>query len=113
MVALSPFSLPETPASQAAPASIKLLDLLTNRYHLGLIRESSDAGLQVELPASSPATRFHAGQRVRFILAGEGAAEGGLISKNDMHRAFITNVSPAPENRVDIRLAFLPETAVA
>jgi hypothetical protein len=104
MVALSPFSLSEAPV---APTSIKLLDLLTNRYHLGIIRESSDAGFQIELPASS---RFHAGQRVRFIVAGEG---GALISKTDMHRAFVTNVSATPDNRLDIHLAFLPETAVA
>jgi hypothetical protein len=106
MVALSPFTHPETPV---AATSIKLLDLLTNRYHLGLIRESSDAGLQIELPASS---RFHAGQRIRFIVAGERGGSA-LISKTDMHRAFITKVSAAPENNVRVQLAVFPETAVA
>ena len=102
--------------AQAAPFSsiesecpIKLLDLLTNRYHLGIVRESSDAALNVELPASS---HLHAGQRVRFIIAGSQP----LVAKHSMHRAFITDVSPASSTRsprLNVRLARLPETAVA
>ena len=96
MVAHAAFTAPE-----AQPLSIKLLDLLTNRYHLGLLRESSPAALHVELPASS---RFHAGQRVRFIIADNQS----LIARSNMHSAFITNVSANT-----LQLAVVPETAVA
>lgn len=100
--------------AQAAPfvsesdssSAIKLLDLLTNRYHVGIVRESSDAGFDVELPASA---RFHAGQRVRFILAGGQA----IVAKQSMHRGFITQVSSEYSDRLNVRLARLPETAVA
>ncbi len=102
--------------AQAAPFSqlpshshIKLLDLLTNRYHVGIVHESSDAGLHIELPASS---HLHAGQRVRFIIAGTHA----LVAKHSMHRAFITEVSHSSSHRsarLNVRLARLPETAVA
>jgi hypothetical protein len=84
--------------------SIKVLDLLTNRYHLGVIRESSAAAMRVELPASS---HFHAGQRVRFIVG----SHQPLVSRTEMQRAFVTNVSPPSANRQSIRLALLTEAA--
>jgi hypothetical protein len=101
---VAPFSSIDSESNNA----IKLLDLLTNRYHVGIVRESSDAGLDVELPASS---HLHAGQRVRFIVAGSQP----LVSRHAMHRAFITEVSPSSplSSRLNVRLARLPETAVA
>jgi hypothetical protein len=90
--------------------SIKLLDLLTNRYHTGIVRQTSPAAMQVELPASS---HLHAGQRVRFALADAQP----LVSRSTMRRAFITNVSPEHTNRLSVHLALVPdlvpETAVA
>jgi hypothetical protein len=95
-------TLPTPPQSN----SIKLLDLLTNRYHTGIVRETSPAEMQVELPASA---HLHAGQRVRFVLANQQP----LVSRSTMRRAFITNVSPEHTNRLSVHLALLPETAVA
>lgn len=104
--------------AQAAPftsddfesnSAIKLLDLLTNRYHVGIVRDSSDHGLQVELPASA---HLHAGQRVRFIVAGKQA----LVAKQAMQRGFIAEVSPSSSElstRMNVRLARLPELALA
>ena len=92
--------------SAARSSSIKLLDLLTNRYHLGILRRSTSTYLQVEL---SGASGFHAGQRVRFIVADDQS----LVSKTSMHRGFITNVFPEEKNRVTMYVARLPETAVA
>jgi hypothetical protein len=86
--------------------SIKLLDLLTNRYHTGIVRETSPAAMQVELPASS---HLHAGQRVRFALADAQP----LVSRSTMRRAFITNVSPEHTNRLHVHLTLLPESALA
>ena len=84
---------------------IKLLDLLTNRYHVGLVRDSSESGLEIELPAS---THFAAGQRVRFAVGDQ-----PLVARNTMRRGFITQVSSHLPNHLSIRLALIPETAVA
>src|SRR3954467_15163218 len=86
--------------------SIKVLDLLTNRYHLGIIRETTDAALRVELPASS---QLQAGQRVRFIVAGRQP----LVSRMSMQKAFITDVSPHHANRMNVRLSLVQEPALA
>lgn len=85
---------------------IKLLDLLTNRYYLGLVRQSGDGALHVEMAASS---HFQAGQRVRFIVADDHE----VVSRRTMQRACITQVSAHVADRMNVRLALLPETAVA
>jgi len=100
------FSTPTLPAPPVASLAIKLLDPLTNRYHCGIVRETSSACLEVELPASS---HLHAGQRVRFVVANHQP----LVSKTAMRRAFITNVSPHLTNRLNVQLALLPETNAA
>ncbi|MCL2648047.1 MAG: hypothetical protein FWD61_13720 [Phycisphaerales bacterium] len=87
-------------------SSIKLLDLLTNRYHLGILRRSTPTYLQVELSGTSC---FHTGQRVRFIVADDQS----LVSRTAMHRGFITNVFAGEKDRVNVYVARLPETAVA
>ena len=84
---------------------IKVLDLLTNRYHAGLVLESSDAGLEVEMPASSHLT---AGQRVRFVVGDE-----PLVARQSMRRGFVTQVFSDDCGQLSVRLALLPETAVA
>ena len=86
--------------------SIKLLDLLTNRYHSGIVREDRDGAMRVELPASS---RFRTGQRVHFIVAGDHS----LVRRHAMRRAFVTQVSSLFEDRLSVRLSPLPATAVA
>src|ERR1051325_2141761 len=83
---------------QKTSPAIKLLDLLTNRYHLGVVRESSGENLQIEVPASS---HFHAGQRVRYVVAGE----DGVVRRHSMHRAFVTNVLAGVQNPLRIQLA--------
>ena len=103
MVAHSAFSSVQV-ASRSS--SIKLLDLLTNRYHLGVLRKSTATYLQVEL--SGP-TCFHAGQRVRFIVADDQS----LVSKTSMHRGFIANVFADEQNKVNMYVMRLPEAAVA
>src|SRR5438045_1109693 len=87
-------------------SAIKLLDLLTNRYHTGVVQESSSTGLEVELPAAS---HLHAGQRVRYIVAGDEP----LVARQSMQRGFITRVTSLEADRFSVRLALLPETAVA
>jgi hypothetical protein len=87
--------------SEPSPNSIKLLDLLTNRYHVGVVRESSDEQMCVDVPAG---THFHAGQRVRFVVAGE-ALNGGVVRRHLMHRAFVTNVLSSRQDQLRIQLA--------
>jgi hypothetical protein len=86
--------------------SIKLLDLLTNRYHSGIVREDRDGAMRVELPASA---RFRAGQRVHFVVAGDHS----VVRRHAMRRAFVTQVSSLFADRLSVKLSPLPETAVA
>jgi hypothetical protein len=86
--------------------SIKLLDLLTNRYHAGVMQEGADGSIEVELPASS---HFQAGQRVRFV-AGAGQ---GVVRRNSMRRGFIAQVWDEYAENMRLRLVLLPESAVA
>jgi hypothetical protein len=99
-----------TPAQEAAFAtpvvrSVKLLDLLTNRYHAGIVRASSDVGMELELPLGS---HLRAGQRVRFVVADERP----LVSRDQMRGAFITHIDCEP-NRLRVKLALLAEAAAA
>ena len=89
-----------------SPHAIKVLDLLTNRYHVGVIEATSAAGMQVVLPASS---HLHAGQRVKFIVAGEQP----LVARMSMRRGFVSQVRSYLADRLRIDIAELPETAVA
>lgn len=111
LLAPPPFSrtpLPTPIQVSLAPAadSVKLLDLLTNRYHLGLLRSSSESALELELPLSS---HLFAGQRVRFVVAGNSP----LVARHDMRGACITHVGRAPGNRLRVELALSPESAAA
>jgi hypothetical protein len=93
-------------AEKPTPDSVKLLDLLTNRYHLGLLRASSESALELELPLTS---HLFAGQRVRFIVAGNSP----LVARHAMRGACITHVGRAPGNRLRVELALSPESAAA
>src|SRR5207247_1307285 len=56
--------------------TIKVLDLLSNRYYLGVVRGVSEGWLDVEMPMAS---RLRVGQRVRFVVCQEGG--GAVISR--------------------------------
>lgn len=92
----------DLPESCETSSPIKLLDLLTNRYHTGVVRETSDASLDIELPAT---TRLAPGQRVRFIVGNQ-----PLVARNAMRRGYITEISASQTSAV--RLALRLETAV-
>jgi hypothetical protein len=93
-----------TPASD--PDTVKLLDLLTNRYHVGRLRHSSDSALELELPLTS---HLHAGQRVRFVVSGREP----LVSRQAMRGACITHVDRAGVNRLRVELVTDAEVAAA
>ena len=71
----------------AAPVpTIKLLDLLTNRYHLGLVCGCCTESMEVELPLSS---HLRVGQRVRFVVA----SDRGLVAREEMRGAVVIHVA--------------------
>src|SRR5262245_29392134 len=81
-----------SPAHLAIPRdslrTIKVLDLLTNRYHVGRVQGNSDNGLEVCMPST---TRFHAGQRVRYVLAAEDARM--IVARQAMQSGFVAQVN--------------------
>ena len=86
---------------------VKLLDLLTNRYHGGVVRMSGSAGVQVELPATA---RLQAGQRVRCIMA---PRSSGVLPRGEMRRASVTHVeTPARGASQLLELAFMDDLTV-
>jgi hypothetical protein len=86
--------------------AIKLLDLLTNRYHVGVVESAWEAGMRVELPAVA---RLCAGQRVRFVVAGGEA----LVSKGSMRRALVSDVERGMSDRMSVELSVMPEAGLA
>ena len=85
--------------------TIKLLDLLTNRYHVGRICARIGSALELEL---SSGTHWQAGQQVRFVEAGDQP----LVSKVTMRGACVIHVERARAGaRVALRV--LPEPAAA
>ena len=63
-----------------AGRGVKVQDLLTNRYHAGVLVERSDSVIEIEL---SHLCRVQAGQRLRFIVADDRA----LVSRDAMRTA--------------------------
>jgi len=97
MVAMFPPSL----ACDTPPRShtcIKVLDLLTNRYHVGIVHAATDAGLEIEMPLSA---HLSAGQRVHFALADQA---GGIIPRHAMRRALVRQVhaTARASQRIDL-----------
>ena len=102
MVAYSAFPLVQA----TSRSSIKLLDLLTNRYYPGVLRKSTPTYLLVEL---SGVSCFRAGQRVRFVVADDQS----LVSRTEMRRGFIANVFVGEKNKVNVYVALQPEPELA
>jgi hypothetical protein len=89
---------------QAEASSVKLLDLLTNRYHAGVLRQDGHGGLRVEVPASA---RMRVGQRVRCIVAPHSS---GVLSRRHMRRASILHVeASATTPNLLLELAFMDD----
>jgi hypothetical protein len=88
--------------------AIKLLDLLSNRYHIGRVRSRGGNCIEIELPVAS---RLHAGQRVRFALGSDG--EATIVSKQDMRGAIVTHATPTDEASMHVELSLLAEAAAA
>jgi hypothetical protein len=101
----SPVSSQRQSAIEAADAvAIKLLDLVTNRYHAGVVRRTSQYGVQVEVPATS---KLRPGQRIRCILAGRNA---GVLPRKDMRRANVLHVeAPRGATNLLLELAFMDD----
>jgi hypothetical protein len=101
----------QTALNDAAEISlVKVLDLLTNRYHTGIVRATAaasagDETLYLELPASA---RLAQGQRVRFIIA-DGRR---LIAKRSMRRAEITAVLPEGPAHLHVQLQTLADPTI-
>jgi sulfopyruvate decarboxylase TPP-binding subunit len=85
--------------------SIKVLDLLTNRYHVGVVQVVSHSQIEIELPLSA---RLNAGQRVQFVLEDAG---GGVVSRRTMRTARVCHVTTT--DRVRAHLAMTAESLAA
>ena len=72
-----------------AGSAVKILDVLANRYYTGAVTGGSRDWLELELPLAGGASRLHAGQRVRFVLA-EGSSP--VVARREMHSATIMHV---------------------
>jgi hypothetical protein len=97
-----------SPSSQSPtrlPTSIKVLDLLTNRYHAGIVHAVSESTLDVEMPL---AARLSAGQRVHFALSDE---SGGIVARQAMRSALVRQVQTTPQAR--LRIDLTPAAVVA
>ena len=99
MVALFPPSL-ACDTHLRSHTCIKVLDLLTNRYHAGIVHAASDDGLDIEMPLSA---HLSAGQRVHFAL---GDQAGGVISRHAMRSALVREVHATA--RASLRIDLTP-----
>jgi len=97
MVAMFPPSL-VCDAHLRCDTCIKVLDLLTNRYHVGIVHAYTDDGLEIEMPLSA---RLSAGQRVHFALADEAT---GVISRQAMRSALVRRVGRTARASLRINL---------
>lgn len=87
--------------------AVKVLDLLTNRYHAGVVRggwQTDAESMQVEIQGGS---RLQAGQRVRCIVA---SRSSGVLARGQMRRAAVLHVETAgvPGNLL-LELAFMDD----
>jgi hypothetical protein len=99
MVAMFPPSL-ACDAHLRCDTCIKVLDLLTNRYHVGIVHAYTDDGLDIEMPLSA---RLRAGQRVHFALAEAGT---GVIPRQTMRSAMVRRVGRT--TRASLRIDLTP-----
>lgn len=92
-----------TEAVSQAPA-VKLLDLITNRYHAGVVERADEGSLRVQMPAT---TRLRPGQRVRCIVA---SPSSGVLSRGQMRRASVLRVErPVGAPRLLLELAYMDD----
>jgi hypothetical protein len=99
-------AIADSMATTQAPAgtSVKLLDLVTNRYHGGLLRRSAGTSVKVEVAATS---RLRVGQRVRCIVA---PTSSGVLSRTQMRRASVLRVeADAGTPNLLLELAFMDD----
>lgn len=94
-----------SPKSRRAPAAhaIKLLDLLTNRYYVGIVHATSPGSLAIEMPLAS---RLNAGQRVQFVLADNTSA---IIPRHTMRNALVRHVDTTDNLRLRAHLTMTAE----
>ncbi len=85
--------------------TIKLFDPLSNRYHIGLIREEWGGGMSLDFPLTS---QLQEGQAVRYIVAGEPR----LVARREMHNALITRTRPCGRT-TQVELMVHPAVAAA
>jgi hypothetical protein len=84
--------------------AIKLLDLLTNRYHVGVVQAAGQGGLAIEMPRT---TRLSAGQRVQYVLANDTSA---VLPRRYMRQALVRHVDRSDGARVRADLAMMEES---
>jgi hypothetical protein len=95
----SPSLSGHTPLRSSSHLCIKILDLLTNRYHVGIVHAASNDGLEIEMPLS---THWRAGQRIHFAL--DDAV--GIIPRQTMRSALIRHVHTDQSSlRIDLTTA--------
>ncbi|GEM_PF-1979651 len=89
---------------------VKLLDLLTNRYHVGVLRTMGAAvgmdgaeAMCVEMPTT---VRLSAGQRVKCVVS-DGTR--GVLAKRSMRRAQVMQVLPGAADLQRVHLAMMGE----
>ena len=104
MVALFPPTADRTPTRSA---TIKILNLLTNRYHVGIVHHTSDNHFYIELPL---AARLSAGQRVRFALSDPSI---GIIPRHTMRSALISRVDSTAQASLRVDLSPAAECIAA
>lgn len=104
MVALFPAS----PAhSRTRAATIKILNLLTNRYHVGIVHHTSADTFDIEMPR---AARLCAGQHVRFALSDPSI---GIIPRHTMRSALIRHVNATARDSLRVDLSPAAECVAA
>ena len=74
----------------SAGCAIKLLDQLTNRYHVGIVRSAARDSLIIDMPATA---RLRSGQQIKFVLADDA---GGIVERCAMRTAVIGQVLGDP-----------------
>ena len=83
------------------PHAIKLRDLVTNRYYVGVVHATWDENLTIEMPRTA---RLNAGQRVQFVLVDNTSA---VIPQRSMREALVQHVETAENRRVRARLTMM------
>lgn len=86
-------------------SAIKLLDLLTNRYYVGIVHATGEGSLVIEVPRSA---RLNAGQHVQYVLADNSSA---VIARREMRHALVRRVDTSDHQRLRADLALTEQTA--